>query len=81
MYKRQNPHNVYLSTQAVDIFIALRTCTGTSRYVLPLRYDADLPISKPTLNEVTISISDYSSRAGMLTESFPGWTVRCFGRL
>lgn len=33
--KRSKAHNVYLSRQALDIFIALRTCAGNSRYVLP----------------------------------------------
>jgi integrase len=47
--KRRNPHNVYLSRQAADMFIALRTCAGGSRYVLPSRYDADLPISNAML--------------------------------
>ena len=31
--KRSKAHNVYLSQQAVDIFIALKTCAGNSRYV------------------------------------------------
>lgn len=51
--KRRNPHNVYLSSQALDIFVALKTCAGSSRYVLPSRYDSDLHMSKATLNQVT----------------------------
>lgn len=51
--KRRNPHIVYLSSQVLDILIALKTCAGGSRYVLPSRYDADKPISKATLNQVT----------------------------
>ena len=39
--KRSKPHNVYLSDQALDILIALKTCAGNSRYLLPSRYDAD----------------------------------------
>jgi integrase len=53
--KRRNPHNVYLCRQAVDILIALRTCAGGSRYLLPSRYDPDLPISEGTLNRVLVS--------------------------
>jgi integrase len=49
--KRRNPHNVYLSRQAIDMFVALRTCAAGSKYVLPSRYDADLPISNATLNQ------------------------------
>jgi integrase len=51
--KRRNPHNVYLSRQALDMFIALKTCAGGSRYVLPSRYDPDSHMSKATLNQVT----------------------------
>ena len=51
--KRRNPHNIYLSRQALDIFVALKTCAGGSRYVLPSRYDPDIPMSKATLNQVT----------------------------
>jgi integrase len=39
--KRSRAHNVYLSQQTLDIFIALKTCAGNSKYVLPSRYDAD----------------------------------------
>lgn len=50
--KRRNPHNVYLSRQALDIFIALKTFAGGSDYVLPSRYDSDSPMSSATLNQV-----------------------------
>src|SRR5690606_2168335 len=46
--KRSKPHNVYLSRQALDIMIALKTCAGNSRYLLPSRYDADAPMSRAT---------------------------------
>ena len=39
--KRSKAHNVYLSRQVLDIMIALKTCSGNSRYLLPSRYDAD----------------------------------------
>lgn len=32
--KRSRPHNVYLSTQMLDILVALKTCSGNSRYIL-----------------------------------------------
>lgn len=54
--KRRNPHNVYLSSQAVDILVALKTCAGGSRYLFPSRYDGDEPISKATLNRVTSAV-------------------------
>lgn len=59
--KRSRPHNVYLSTQMLDILIALKTCAGNSRYILPSRYDADAPMSRATFNRVTAAIAE---RAG-----------------
>lgn len=50
--KRRNPHLVCLSRQALDIFIALKTFASGSEYVLPSRYESDLPMSNATLNRV-----------------------------
>jgi len=50
--KRRKPHLVFLSRQALDIFIALKTFAGGSEYVLPSRYDSDVPMSAATLNRV-----------------------------
>tara|TARA_R110002111_G_scaffold245247_2_gene307566 strand:- start:63 stop:572 length:510 start_codon:yes stop_codon:yes gene_type:complete len=50
--KRRNPHLVFLSRQALDIFIALKTFAGGSEFVLPSRYDSDLPMSAATMNRV-----------------------------
>jgi integrase len=61
--KRRNPHNVYLSRQALDLFVALKTCAGTSPYVLPSRYDADLPISRATLNVIVTAVIKASKDA------------------
>ena len=54
--KRSRPHNVYLSQQALDIMIALKTCSGNSRFLLPSRYNADAPMSRATFNRITVSI-------------------------
>lgn len=50
--KRRNAHSVYLSSQLLEIFTALKTFSGGSKYVLPSRYDPDLPMSSATLNQV-----------------------------
>lgn len=50
--KRRNPHLVFLSRQALDFFIALKTLAGGSDYILPSRYDSDLPMSAATINQV-----------------------------
>lgn len=49
--KRRNPHLVFLSQQALDIFIAMKTFAGGSDFVLPSRYDSDAPMSAATLNQ------------------------------
>lgn len=60
--KRSKPHNVYLSEQSMDILIALKTCSGNSRYLLPSRYDADEPMSRATFNRVTAAIVDLAKK-------------------
>ena len=55
--KKSKPHNVYLSDQSIDILIALKTCAGNSRYLLPSRYDADEPMCRVVFNRVTAAIA------------------------
>lgn len=54
--KRSRPHSVYLSQQALDLLVVLKTCLGNSRCLLPSRYDADVPMSRATFNRMTSSI-------------------------
>ena len=55
--KKSKPHNVYLSGQAIDILIALKTCAGNSRYLLPSRYEATEPMCRVVFNRVTAAIA------------------------
>jgi len=57
--KRRTPHLVFLSRQALDIFIALKTFAGGSEYVLASRYDSDLPMSAATLNRVPLDVMSH----------------------
>ncbi|WP_184709986.1 tyrosine-type recombinase/integrase [Comamonas odontotermitis] len=50
--KMARPHVVYLSRQAMDMMIALKTFGGSSSYVLPNRYESDKAMSAATLNRV-----------------------------
>jgi integrase len=61
--KRSKAHNVYLSQQMLDIFIAPETCAN-SKYVLPSRYDADAPMSRATFNPVTTAVVERARRKG-----------------
>lgn len=63
--KRSKAHNVYLSQQAIDIMIALKTCAGNSRYLLPSRYDADAPMSRATFNRVTYAVVERAEKEGL----------------
>lgn len=65
---------MYLSSQALDIMIALRT-----RYVLPSRYSADRCMSKATLNRVTQLISERAKAAGLPLDSFTVHDLRRTG--
>lgn len=68
--KRSRPHNVYLSTQMLDILVALKTCAGNSKYILPSRYDADAPMSRATFNRVTSAIAERAGKGGLPLEPF-----------
>lgn len=62
--KRRNPHLVFLSRQALDIFIALKTFAGSSEYVLPSRYDSDHHMSSATLNQVLTLVYKLAQKEG-----------------
>jgi integrase len=77
--KRSKPHNVYLSRQSVDIMIALKTCAGNSRYVLPSRYDADAPMSRATFNRITTAVVLRAKEQGLPLEPFTVHDLRRTG--
>jgi integrase len=77
--KRSKAHNVYLSDQMVDIFIALRTCAGNSRYVLPSRYDAGAPMSRATFNRITTAVVERAQKEGLPLEPFTVHDLRRTG--
>jgi integrase len=77
--KRSKAHNVYLSRQMLDILIALKTCAGNSRYLLPSRYDADAPMSRATFNRVTYSVVDQAKQEGLPLEPFTVHDLRRTG--
>ncbi len=68
--KGRKPHVVYLSQQALDIFVALHTCAAGSKFVLPSRYDADRCMSNATLNRITQLMVERAKIAGVPLEPF-----------
>lgn len=77
--KRSKAHNVYLSRQSMDIMIALKTCAGNSRYLLPSRYDADAPMSRATFNRITYSVVERAKLEGLPLEPFTVHDLRRTG--
>jgi integrase len=77
--KRGKAHNVYLSRQSLDIMIALKTCAGNSRYLLPSRYDADAPMSRATLNRITVAIVHRAKKQYLQLEPFTVHDLRRTG--
>jgi len=77
--KRSKAHNVYLSQQALDIMIALKTCAGDSRYLLPSRYDSDAPMSRATFNRITYAVVERAKKADLPLEPFTVHDLRRTG--
>jgi integrase len=77
--KRGKPHNVYLSRQSLDIMVALRTCAGNSRYLLPSRYDADAPMSRATFNRITVAVAERAAKRSLPLEPFTVHDLRRTG--
>jgi integrase len=56
--KKDKPHRVYLSRQAVELLHELRQLSGRSQFLFPTsRGDRDQPISKSTLNQAVRALS------------------------
>lgn len=55
------PHVVYLSQQAIDLLVGLKTCAGSS----PGRYETDKPMSDATLNRVITAAVEKTQKEGL----------------
>src|SRR3569623_1536706 len=77
--KASKAHNIYLSQQALDIMVALLTCAGGSRYLIPSRYDADKCMSNATLNRVTQLIVERAKTNSLPLELFTVTALRRTG--
>lgn len=77
--KAGRAHVVYLSNQALDILVALKTCAGGSPYLLPGRYDTEAGISNATLNRVIDATLAKLSAEGREMEPFTVHDLRRTG--
>ncbi|MCP2515545.1 tyrosine-type recombinase/integrase [Achromobacter mucicolens] len=77
--KGRNPHVVYLSSQALDIFITLHACAAGSRFAFPSRYDAERCMSNATLNRVTQLVVQAAKTKGLPVQPFTVHDLRRTG--
>ena len=77
--KRSQAHNVYLARQALDILIALKTCSGNSRYLLPSRYDSNSPMSRAAFNRITTAVVERAKMEGLPLKPFTVHDLRRTG--
>ena len=68
--KARRPHVVYLSQQAIDLLVGLKTCAGSSPYLLPGRYETGQPMSDATLNRVITATVRKAREEGALINDF-----------
>jgi integrase len=68
--KARRPHVVYLSQQALDLLVGLKTCAGSSPYLLPGRYETGQPMSDATLNRVITATVEKARAAGEQISDF-----------
>lgn len=68
--KARRPHNVYLSRQAIEILTALKSCAGSSQYILPSRHNPAAPIAPGSLNRLTQSVALKAKSKNLPLEGF-----------
>jgi integrase len=74
--KRRSPHNVYLSHQVMDILKAFKMCGGSSRFILPHRYEPGKPMNGATLNRVLVAVVEVANRDGVALDHFSPHDLR-----
>jgi integrase len=77
--KRSRAHNVYLSRQSLEFMRSLKASAGSSRYLLPSPRNADVPMSRATLNRVTASVAARAKKEGVPLEAFTVHDLRRTG--
>lgn len=77
--KRGRAHNVYLSRQSLELMRTLKAKAGTSRYLLPSPHNAEVPMSRATLNRVTAAIAGRAKKDGVALEPFTVHDLRRTG--
>ena len=74
--KGRRPHVVYLSEQAIDLLVGLKTCAGSSPYLLPGRYETGQPMTPQALNRTIVATLAKAKEHGVTIESFSPHDLR-----
>ena len=77
--KARRAHVIFLSQQAMDIMIALKTCAGGSKFLLPSRYEGDKGMSNATLNRVIDVTVERAKKKDILLDDFTVHDLRRTG--
>ena len=77
--KGRNPHVVYLSRQALDIFVTPHACAAGSSFVFPSRYDPRRCMSNATLNRITMLVAEGAKAKGLPLQPFTVHDLRRTG--
>ncbi|MBI2741505.1 MAG: tyrosine-type recombinase/integrase [Rhodospirillales bacterium] len=77
--KRGRAHNIYLSRQSLELMHSLKARAGSSRYLLPSPHNADVPMSRATLNRVTAAVAARAKKDGVPLEAFTVHDLRRTG--
>ena len=77
--KGRNAHVVYLSRQALDIFVTLHACAAGSSFVFPSRYDPQRCMSNATLNRITMLVAEGAKAKGLPLQPFTVHDLRRTG--
>lgn len=68
--KARKPHVVYLSEQALDVLVGLRTVAGSSPYLLPGRYETGQPMTPQALNRAIEATIEKAKEQGTTIAHF-----------
>lgn len=63
--KKRRAHVIYLSDQAMDILIGLKTCAMGSEYLIPGRHDINKHLSNAALNNVITGVVKKINKKGI----------------
>lgn len=74
--KARRAHVVYLPDQAIDLLVGLKTCAGSSPYLLPGRYETGQPMTPQALNRCIDATLTKARESGIVIDQFSPHDLR-----